>query len=579
MKTVSASHYVVIVVIGLLFFLPFLGSVHLFDWDEINFAESAREMIVTGNYSKVQINFSPFWEKPPLFIWMQVVCMKIFGINEMAARLPNVIFGIITLCFIYKIGRKIFKGHIAHWWVLCYLGAIAPHFYFKTGLIDPVFNFFIFCSIYQFYIALARYQPHYNNNRHFLLAGIFTGIAILTKGPVAMLIALLVLFSLVVSRKWTWFFSFKQLALFFLFAGLVTAIWVIPETLKNGPYFIIEFVNYQLGLFSQNIAGHQQPFYYHTLVLLVGCFPISIIAIAAWRKNEYYTYQENLFRLVMLCLFWVVLILFSIVKTKIVHYSSLCWLPLTFLAAYSIEGFNEKIFKFKWYFNFLLALLGVAIASVFMVMPYILSNAALRHKVFGSIKDEFTRANFTIDAGWQMLDMVGGVLMLAVVICFVVLMVKKQTVKAFGVLLVGNAIVLFLTAVLVVPKVEKNTQGTAIQFFENLKGKNGYIFNVGYKSYAPYFYAQTQPLKMFDGLNLLNLDYFKLKGVKSYLALSESERAELDDIQKRWLMDGKADKPVYFIAKINAQEDLPEHKNLKVLFNQAGFIAYMREDK
>ena len=42
------------------FFLPFLGNVHLFDWDEINFAESAREMIVSGNYSRVQIDFKPF---------------------------------------------------------------------------------------------------------------------------------------------------------------------------------------------------------------------------------------------------------------------------------------------------------------------------------------------------------------------------------------------------------------------------------------------------------------------------------------------------------------------------------------
>jgi len=44
-----------------------LGHVHLFDWDEINFAESAREMISSGDYMRVQINYSPFWEKPPLF--------------------------------------------------------------------------------------------------------------------------------------------------------------------------------------------------------------------------------------------------------------------------------------------------------------------------------------------------------------------------------------------------------------------------------------------------------------------------------------------------------------------------------
>ena len=43
-------------------FIPFLGGVHLFDWDEINFAESAREMILTGDYLTVQVDFIPFRE-------------------------------------------------------------------------------------------------------------------------------------------------------------------------------------------------------------------------------------------------------------------------------------------------------------------------------------------------------------------------------------------------------------------------------------------------------------------------------------------------------------------------------------
>ena len=70
-----------ILFVCLLLFLPFLGTVHLFDWDEINFAECAREMISTSNYSTVTIDYLPFWEKPPLFIWMQVVSMKLFGIS------------------------------------------------------------------------------------------------------------------------------------------------------------------------------------------------------------------------------------------------------------------------------------------------------------------------------------------------------------------------------------------------------------------------------------------------------------------------------------------------------------------
>ncbi|MDP4686851.1 MAG: glycosyltransferase family 39 protein, partial [Salibacteraceae bacterium] len=96
----------ILLVYSALLFVPFLGAVHLFDWDEINFAESAREMLLTGNWFQVQINFEPFWEKPPLFFWMQVLSMKAFGINEFAARFPNAICGIVTLQVLFSIGLK-----------------------------------------------------------------------------------------------------------------------------------------------------------------------------------------------------------------------------------------------------------------------------------------------------------------------------------------------------------------------------------------------------------------------------------------------------------------------------------------
>ncbi len=137
----------IIVVSAVLFFIPFLGSVHLFDWDEINFAESAREMIVTGNFSRVQIDFHPFWEKPPLFFWTQVLSMKLFGINEFAARFPNAVIGILTLVLLYFLGKKLYDEKFGFIWALAYLGSFLPHIYFKSGIIDPFFNFFIFLSV------------------------------------------------------------------------------------------------------------------------------------------------------------------------------------------------------------------------------------------------------------------------------------------------------------------------------------------------------------------------------------------------------------------------------------------------
>ena len=75
----------------------------------INFAESAREMIATGNYFSVQINYDRFTEKPPLFFWLQVLSMKAFGINDFAARFPNAVCGIVTLIMLFRIGKRIFK--------------------------------------------------------------------------------------------------------------------------------------------------------------------------------------------------------------------------------------------------------------------------------------------------------------------------------------------------------------------------------------------------------------------------------------------------------------------------------------
>ena len=118
---------VIIVILAALAFIPFLGRVHLFDWDEINFAEAAREMIVTKNYLTVQIDFQPFWEKPPLFIWMQALSMKLFGINEFAARFPNAICGIITLLVVFNIGRKLRDNRFGILWVLAFAANIKNH--------------------------------------------------------------------------------------------------------------------------------------------------------------------------------------------------------------------------------------------------------------------------------------------------------------------------------------------------------------------------------------------------------------------------------------------------------------------
>ena len=174
---------------GLILFIPFLGGVHLFDWDEINFAESAREMLVTGNFLTVQINYEAFWEKPPLFFWLQVFSVKLFGLNEFAMRFPNAIAGILSLIVIFRVGKRAIDEKFGMLWMLVYTGSVLPFFYFKSGIIDPWYNLLTFLAVVHFSYYFIFQE---NKLKNLVYSGIFIGLAIITKGPVALLVLILV---------------------------------------------------------------------------------------------------------------------------------------------------------------------------------------------------------------------------------------------------------------------------------------------------------------------------------------------------------------------------------------------------
>ena len=138
----------------------------------------------------VQIDFEPFPEKPPLFFWLQVISMKIFGINEFSARFPNIICGIFSLVLLYYLGRQLYGHRFGLLWILTYGAAILPFFYFKSGMIDPWFNLFIFSGIAWFIFYLDPEKAG-ARIRNIVLSAIFFGLAVLTKGPVALLIFLI----------------------------------------------------------------------------------------------------------------------------------------------------------------------------------------------------------------------------------------------------------------------------------------------------------------------------------------------------------------------------------------------------
>ena len=568
MKQYNIATFFAISCFCLVCFLPFLGSVHLFDWDEINFAENAREMLVTNNWGSITINFEPFWEKPPLFIWMQAISMKIFGINEFAARFPTVLSSLLTLNLIYFIGVKHFRPSLAAVWVLVYLGSLIPHFYIRTGLIDPTFNLFIFLAIYQLALAYSHFQKVENNNANVIWGAVFVGLAILTKGPVALLIFLLVFFILCFFTRKIFIKPFAFVLAVFIILGIVSA-WFMPETLKNGTWFIQRFLQYQFELLTQNVAGHQQPFYYHFIVLFFGCFPAAFFAIKAFFLRIE-NHREKPFFITFQILFWVVLILFSIVKTKIIHYSSLCWLPLTFLAAYYIDKLLAENIKIKNWQKLFLLLSGFPIILFLSLVPYI-NNLGKHTFLLSKIKDVFALTVLQVNSNFSMLSsIVASLLAIALMgVLFLAFWNKKYIIHLF----ITNFFVCYFSALLFVPVIDAKLQKDLFQFYKSQVGKDVYIETIGFKSYAHYFYAKMQPLKLTDGLHI-----FQNKALfgKKLQDLNAKEYDLLQSKKQRFLLDSAVDKPVYLIYKIG-NDNLPMAKNgFFSLGKKGGYLVYKR---
>jgi 4-amino-4-deoxy-L-arabinose transferase-like glycosyltransferase len=580
MKTFLEKPYryqILLTILGLVFFLPFLGSVHLFDWDEINFAESSREMLVSKNFFQVQINYEPFMEKPPLFFWLQSLSMSVFGVTEFAARFPNAIFGVLTMLTLFKIGRALRSEKFGFIWALIYFGSFLPNLYYKSGIIDPVFNYFIFTSIY-YLIRLVNVEKGKEQNKYAALSGLFVGLAIITKGPVGLLLLMLAFGVYWAFNKFKKVGSIKSILIFIITIFAMSFLWFGYELVQNGPWFIVEFVKYQLDLFTTPVAGHSQPFYYHFVVVLIGCFPLSIIAIPRFfnkKEQDAFDPMEIGFEKWMKILFWVVMILFSISTTKIVHYSSMAYLPLSYLAATYLFKLHERKLEVKKWMLITIGFFGFVFSFLLTLLPIILDrkDTWLIH----NLKDPFAAAQLSVEipiAGWEFLI---GVFYFISIVFGIYFLSKLQVVKSVLVLSISTAFCLLLFTRVMVPKIESFTQGPMISFYERLKGQDVYVTPVNMKSYAQYYYTDVQPLKESDALAVYKKQLLKDHQASSFNDLPQKDKTIFNSQVVKWLMTGEVDKPTYFVVRVHHKDKIQDNPDCEFLYEEGGFAFYKRK--
>jgi 4-amino-4-deoxy-L-arabinose transferase-like glycosyltransferase len=538
-----------LVLIGLLVFVPFLGSTHLFDWDEINFAESAREMLLTHHYRMVQINFQPFYEKPPFFIWLQALSMSYFGVNEFAARFPNALIGIATLIIVYNAGRRFFDANFGIWWAMLFTCSIFPQLYFKSGIIDPTFNFFIFLSLYLLFIISIKDdfespKLRRRNHRWYLIASaLAAGVAVLVKGPVALGLIMATVSIVLLINRGKLNFNLTDLIIWLLVIITVIAAWLSFEVRANGITFIHKFIAYQIRLFSTEDSGHGGPVYFHLLALLIGCFPASVLCLESFRRNPDDTLHQLSFKRWMIVLLVVVLVVFSVVKTKIIHYSSLGYFPVTFLGAYYIHHLMNNRWRWTWRQYMPVFIMGSGFAAVITAAIWI-GTHHITIPFFG--QDPFASDAIKAVVYWNARELAMPIGFFLVLIISLILIWRKKVMAGIWTILIATCLFTNLMMTLIVPRIEKYSQAAMIEFLQEKKAEDCNILVLGFKSYAQYFYSDK---KQSSDPKLLDQNY---------------------------LLWGPVVKPLYIITRVNKLGDFYSHDKFQELYRKNGYVFFKR---
>jgi hypothetical protein len=335
-----------------------------------------------------------------------------------------------------------------------------------------------------------------------------------------------------------------EILFFSLAAFVVSFLWYGLELIRNGPWFLQTFIEYQIGLVREPVAGHGQPFFYHFVVIFIGCFPIAQFALPKLLKfnNPVNTFEEM--ERWMRLLFWTVILLFSFITTKIVHYSSMCYLPLSFLAASYIQTILTEKKQLKNYVRISLAFILFLLSTALTLLPIIAMN---KDNFIPYIKDKLVVGNLSMPVVWGGWEWLIGLIFLITGITFIRKFKSTPTLQMVNKFLLINALCYSTYMVIVVPKIEQYSQGAAIQFYESLQGQDVYVHPIGFKSYAHLFYFK------------------KPMGI----------RAESAD--QEWLMSGPIDKTCFLVAKVNKREFMKDYPLCKLIDERGGFLFYRRE--
>ncbi|MBO8217630.1 ArnT family glycosyltransferase [Prochlorococcus marinus] len=372
----------IVLVCGIIIFFLGLGSTGLVDETPPLFAATGRAMSESGDWLTPKVNGMFRFDKPPLIYWLMGFFYSLpkneiwdsFG--TISARLPSALASIFLMlmigdtlfCWPQKGDRQFLTPIVAS------LGfALSPFIiiWSRTAVSDALLTGTLGISLLLFWRRMASL-----GNDPCISAWVFLGFAILTKGPVAFVLALLTITSFLISQKdWKTLLDKINPKKGFLITILISVPWYILELIKEGRPFWDNFFGYHnFQRFTAVVNNHAEPFWFFLYIMVFASLPFTPFlyhgifeAFKDFLKSskDICNFSETL-NTYSLCWLASVLIFFSISATKLPSY----WLPAIPAASILISNSfislknANKNYLYLWTFNILI-LFGVSTAFFF----------------------------------------------------------------------------------------------------------------------------------------------------------------------------------------------------------------------
>ncbi len=280
-------HCLLITAVCLLTFFAGLGRSAIGDSDEAFYAESAREMIESGDWLTPHYNYEYRFQKPILFYWLVAATYSVAGMSEAAARFPSALAGLGLALLTYFAGRRWFgnrTGLIAGIIVATNFGYFTIA---RSALPDLPLAFFIALATWTLIEGVIEYDADTPERRReqrvwLLLAAAAMALGVLTKGPVGVALPIMVLIPLALIRRRPWkpssagwfgvpWSTFLWAAAAFL---AIATPWFAAMTIHHGDAYLHRFfVGENLERFATDRYNEPRSYGFYVPIVLGGLAP------------------------------------------------------------------------------------------------------------------------------------------------------------------------------------------------------------------------------------------------------------------------------------------------------------------